>query len=526
MRSGVIREHEPSSHAAPSPDGRHLTGSPTASSDAAPTPSSRHALQPDDRLSAILRGAVDQRALLQRNKKSAKLLTELARPKPKPGPAVPVQKALVKKLDTDYADVFAGGLVNLGGILIDEIPESDADLIRDAQLTALPLMKQGSPYRYISAGQVRAAKIKELGFDRMVVENTLRTMIDAKQIEYLRLAGLPNDEWKILIEVHYYRERDMTATGFHKDTLGQTLFVNLNYHMDKQVIGPEIVVNPPRSKEHTRQIKESLPEEFRKDLKATRDKLGDPTEYEAALVDEYGYVAFVDEAVHHATPFHGHRHVTGDDLKQYLQTTDPAKYAAASIAYPKYVGRGLFYYLSSFASYDDSGTISAAESAKWYARMQIVADDANKKKRFTRVDLKAAMTDDEFDDLLEAVAVAKPTERTQGAAAGFYAASIPGSKEQPAIKPAGKRPLKRRLSNADFRKTLPAAPAPDEKRRFFRTWVRVVPKDMADELPRRLQAEAAAERLREQERAQREQEQAEREKQAQKATSELVETTL
>lgn len=446
------------------------------------------------------------------------MLTELATPKIRPGPAVPVQLALVKKLDEDHADVFAGGLVNLGGILIDKIPATDDELIDDAHLTALPLMKQGSPYRYISAGQVRAAKIKELGFDRLVVENTLKTMIDAKQIEYLRLAGLPNDEWKILIEVHYYRERDMTATGFHKDTLGQTLFVNLNYHMDKQVIGPEIVVNPPVSPEHEGQIKQSLPKEFRKDLKATRRRLGDPTEYRADLVDAYGHAAFVDEAVHHATPFHGHRHVTGDDLKQHFQATYPAEYAEASAAYLKYADRGLFYYMSSFSGYVDNTIISAADSAKWLARMQIVSNDANKKKRLTRVDLKVAMTDDEFDDLLEAVAIATPMERTQGAAAGFHAASIPGSKSQPAIRPSGKRPLKRRLSNADFRKTLPPAPAPDEKRRFFRTWVRIVPKDMADELPRRLEAEAAAERLRELEQAKRLQE-------AEKVTNDLLQTT-
>lgn len=522
MRSGAIREHETTgSQQAPRPRGARPAGPQPAPSRAAVASGSGLALQRDDELAARLQVAVQGRAqqpLLQRNKKSAALLTELATPKFRPGPAVPAQQALVKKLDQDHADVFPGIIVNCGGILIDELPDTDRELVEEAELTALPLIKQGSPYRYISAGTVRAAKIKELGFDRLVVENTLKTMIDAKQIEYLRLAGLPNDEWKILVEVHYYRERDMTATGFHKDTLGQTLFVNLNYHMDKQVIGPEIVVNPPVSPEHEGQIKESLPKEFRKDLKKTRKKLGDPTEYGTGLVDAYGYVAFVDEAVHHATPYHGHRHVTGADLKKYLQATYPAEYAEASRVYPTYAGRSYLYYFSAFSRYFDNAIIPAADGAKWLARMQVVAADANMKKRYTRVDLKAALTDDEFDDLLEAVAVDKPGERTQGAAAGFHAASIPGSKTQPAIKPSGKRPLKRRLSNADFRKTIPPAPAPDEKRRFFRTWVRVVPKDMADELPRRLAAEAEAERRREAE-------QAERLKQAEKVASQLVETT-
>ncbi len=427
-------------------------------------------------------------ARIQRDEKSAALLTELAKPQIKPGPAVNVQKELVKKLDVEHAGDFAGVILNLGGILIDEMPETDAELIEQAELVDLP-----TTGKFISAGSPRGGKIKVLGFDRLVVENTLSTMIASKEIDYLRLAGLPNDEWKILIEVHYYRERDMAATGFHKDTLGETLFVNLNYHMDKKVIGPEYVVNPPVSPAHEEKIKDSLPASFRQDLEVTRGKLGEPTEYRTSMVDPYGYVAFVDEAVHHATPFYGQRSVTGRDLKWYLEEKYPAAFKEANAAYPKYVNRSTWSYLWGFSSYVDQSIISAADSSKWLAWMQILADTTNADRRFTRNDLKA-MPAAEFDDLLDVVGAeassdkeAKRTQskRTEGAAAGFHSASIPGSGLYP-IKPHDKPPLRRQLSDPNFRKQLPPEPEAKEKRRFFRTWIRVIPKAKADDLRKRL----------------------------------------
>jgi hypothetical protein len=424
---------------------------------------------------------------IQRDEKSAALLTELAKPQIKPGPAVKVQTDLVKKLDVEHADEFAGGILNLGGILIDEMPESDAELLERAELVDLP-----TSGKFISAGSPRGGKVKEHGFDRLVVENTLRTMVDSKEIEYLRLAGLPNDDWKILVEVHYYRERDMSATGFHKDTLGETLFVNLNYHMDKKVIGPEYVVNPPVSPAHEAKIEDSLPASFRQDLEVTRGELGEPAAYQTGMVDPYGYVAFVDEAVHHATPLYRQRWVTGHDLKWYLEEKYPAAYKEAAAAYPKYAS-SRWRYLYWFSSYVDQSIISAADSGKWLAWMQIVADNANADRRFTRNDLKA-MSAAEFDDLLDVVGAeassgkeVKRTQskRTEGAAAGFQSVSIPEAGLYP-IRAEGRPALKRQLSDPNFRKQLPPEPVATEKRRFFRTWIRVIPKAKADDLRKRV----------------------------------------
>ena len=437
-------------------------------------------------------------ALLQRTEESAALLTELATPQMRGGPAIGSQKKLVAALNSSTA--FEGGMLNLGGILIEEMPKTDDDVFNKAQFVEL-----ATGGGFISAGKPRFKELKQAGLEGLVVENTLKTMIDARQIEYLRKAGLPNDEWKILVEVHFYRERDMSFTGMHKDTLTETLFVNLNYHMDKAVVGPEYVVNPELSEEHEEAIATSLPASFREDLAEARKRLGELKEIGAGIVDPYGYVAFVDEAVHHATPYYWQRFITASDLTEFLgrdpkellaehlKTNFPKELAAASTAYAKWLKRWTDWY--SFASFDDQKLIREADSDKWLAAMQVLNDGAsgNGQRRYTRNDLALMLSDRQWDALLERVASdpAKGKARTGGAAGGFHAAQIPrpgqvGHPITQPIKPADKPPLKRRMSDANFRKRLPPAPAATEKRCFFRTWVRAVKREKVADLRKRL----------------------------------------
>ena len=73
---------------------------------------------------------------------------------------------------------------------------------------------------------------------KLIVKNTLRTMQDAGQLEYLRRSGIVGPSWKILVEIHYYRDRGSGVGSLHKDTLGQTLFVNLNTSPRMRSQGP------------------------------------------------------------------------------------------------------------------------------------------------------------------------------------------------------------------------------------------------------------------------------------------------
>jgi hypothetical protein len=190
----------------------------------------------------------------------------------------------------------------------------------------------------------------------------------------------------------------MSATGFHKDTLGKTLFVNLNYHMDKPGLGPEFVVNPPPSQTHDELTQTTLPPGFRDDLALTRQALGAPTEYGAGIANPYDYVAFVDEAIHHATPFYHHRYVTGADLDQYLTTNHPAEMQEAKRAWGLYKKSFWPSAIYPLASYFDEKIIPKSSAAKWEVLMELVADA---KRHITRNDLKDAITNKEFDEALE-----------------------------------------------------------------------------------------------------------------------------
>ena len=77
-----------------------------------------------------------------------------------------------------------------------------------------------------------------------------------------------------------------------------------------------------------------MPQKFREDLAATRG-LPTPTGFDTTTLPPHGVVAFVDEAVHHATPMLKHRTVPLADFKKFVTQDDEFKdrYAAAEKAW-------------------------------------------------------------------------------------------------------------------------------------------------------------------------------------------------
>lgn len=426
---------------------------------------------------------------LQRDEKSAKLLTELATPTIGEGPAIAVQKKLVSELETLFTQESASE-INLGGILLDSLPDSAKDkqdlfaqTAASAALWPLPATIPGESFR--SAGADRAENVVKAGLGPLVIENTLKTMIDARQLEYLRLAGLPNAQWKILIEVHYIRSRPKDMAGFHKDTKGESLFVNLNYHVgDNTVVGPEYVVNPAPSAQHDAQIygtpdkKGTLPKAFTDDLDVTRTALGQPSEIRSGIVNPYGYVAFVDEAIHHATPYYGHRYVTGKELGAYLAHRSPAEFAEISRARKQYDASCWPTKVYPFSTYVDKTIIPEADISTWDTWLARASHEA---QTYTRAQLADMMSADDFDLMLEYVGSLPNAPRAKGGSGGWYAANIPGSELAP-FKPKDRPPLKRQGSTADFTQLRPPQLPEDVPRRFLRTWVRVVPEEKAAKL--------------------------------------------
>jgi hypothetical protein len=470
---------------------------------------------------------------VQRTEESAEVLTELATPQVGEGPAVEVQKDLVVKLEQRLGEIiaadaetqrknvedtaawqvrhdawakgwkwlrgaepqappraFGGGggnrpqvtaegavEFNLGGILLDSLPEYKRKdvagfyqgLAKEAKLIPLDQRVPGARSSGMALPELVA------GFGNLVIENTLKTMIDASQFKYLRAVGLPNDEWKILIEVHYMRSRPKDMSGFHKDTQGQTIFVNLNYHAGENALrGPEYVLNPPASAKHDERIfgtvgkSATLPKEFTDDLRATRGKLAEPTEIRSSgTVQPYGYVAFVDEAIHHATPFFEHRYVTPKEFKAYLERTDKNKLDEIMR-----VG-------GNAGDVNDS-IIAASDVAKWSTWREMIGR-AGADVRYTREHFARTMGPGEFDRMLENVGSQPGAQRLHGGAGGWYAASI-ANDGNPQIHAGDRPPLVRQASNAQLTANWPAQLPPETPRRFFRTWVRAVPEAMAARL--------------------------------------------
>ncbi|MGW5365140.1 hypothetical protein [Actinopolymorpha pittospori] len=427
----------------------------------------------------------ESQGAVQRKGESAALLKQLAVPRIADGPAIAVQKKLVEDLEKLFQNEGSTE-INLGGILIERLPDrydGNDDLFAKAVQQAKLVQLPGTILGARSGGSERAALVIKAGLGPALIENTLKTMIDAKQLEYLRLVGLPNGEWKILVEVHYIRSRPKDATGLHKDTKGETLFVNLNYHVgDNKLMGPEYVLNPAPSPEHDAQIKGTdgkpgtLPKVFTDDLDEIRRTLGKPTEIRTGIVNPYGYVAFVDEAIHHATPLYGHRFITGKEFGAYLAQKYPAELAEITRADKEYQASPWPAAVYAYSTYVNKTIIAEGEIAKWLNWLGMTGDTT----LYTRVQFAATMTSDEIDLMLHTVG-SWPGAQRRGAG-GFYAASIPQAPTLSPVNQPGSPPLKRQASTADFQKDQPPPLPDDVPRRFLRSWVRVVPESMAARL--------------------------------------------
>ena len=468
-------------------------------------------------------GGQRSRVAVQRSKESEELLTKLATPKVGEGQATGVQTELVDTLEqlinqkTWSYDVVPGDLT-IGGVLIDRLPNADKTYMPSedkqqrkgdiqglfqqlvffggdlpaAVFVNLDMVKDDKAAKL---GAKFGAEVKQAGLGPKVVENTLKTMLDAGQFEYLRLAGLPNKDWKILVEVHYIRARPKDMAGFHKDTQGQSIFVNLNYHVPGyRLRGPEYVLNPPTSEAHDKQIygtpgkKGTLPEEFTKDLTKTREALGEPTRIASAgTVEELGYVAFVDEAVHHATPWFGGRYVTPSEFEAFLKRKYPAQLDEIEFADGKYRYLNSKLWKKPFKEYVDEKIIGRQDVKKWRKWLAMISVSEtetsayNRETKYTRLDFAGTMQGNEFDLMLEDVGSHVDSDRRSGGAAGWYEASIPEAGFSP-IKPKGKPPLVRTASERESTKHWPKQLPEEVPRKFIRSWVRAVPKTFADSL--------------------------------------------
>lgn len=120
---------------------------------------------------------------VQFNAESAELLTELATPIVRPGPEVEIQKAIVTELEAKFEGEEASNYAVscLGAI---ELPENlnveDDALIEACKLVDLP----------DNAVKQSIFELIDGPLAEKIVRNTIRTMLAARQVEYLRKSGL------------------------------------------------------------------------------------------------------------------------------------------------------------------------------------------------------------------------------------------------------------------------------------------------------------------------------------------------
>jgi hypothetical protein len=277
-----------------------------------------------------------QRPTLQRSKKSRERMKSLAIPHVGQGPtdaSGPIVKDIVDRLeqvlvtdraalrtererrfhDLDWGMGDEGGALMLGAIELTETPDAGLPQLID-QAKFIKRDPRG-------IGTQAFDLVQRAGVAKQLVANTLLTMDAADQLAYLRESGLVGKDWKIVAEVHYYRKRDKNMTAFHKDTRGETLFVNLNFANTDVIPGPEYIVNPGTVADYDAYVASKLPDTFVKDLTEAKKAYGKANEREdyalvgMTRIDPWGFVSFVDEAVHHKTPTVRHRMIPGPKLK-------------------------------------------------------------------------------------------------------------------------------------------------------------------------------------------------------------------
>jgi hypothetical protein len=383
----------------------------------------------------------------------AQMLTDLAQPQTFSGPEREIQQELGTRLEEIGDRQFpALSVFGIGGVLLPEVlPDDPEELIRNCRLIDPPNPSVASKLSFLDHGD-DGQKLKD-----SIIRNTVATMLRAGQIDYLKGTDLTHGQSRILVEVHYYRDRDQSQLGFHKDTKGQTLFVNLNFQNDREIAGPEYIVNPPPVAAHDQRTQATLPQTFRTHMAEAQKKLPAPVEIGASRIPPFGVVAFTDELIHHATPLYGHRKITGADLDAYLKETSPNDYWWASTALGK-----AYTWVTSFFWKTDAATV----------RFRNLVDIAkNSDVQYDRTQLSAmGLTKAQIDELLTKSDPARGTTQ-KPQRFPFERVDIPNAGQSP-IRP-GQPPLERRMSTDYSKGDLPGQVA--GKRKFFRTWVRSIP---------------------------------------------------
>jgi len=144
----------------------------------------------------------------------------------------------------------------------------------------------------------------------------------------------------VYIDVDFYPNRLPDSGGaLHKDSVGETLFVNLTYNNTQAGASPEYVYDH----QGIQPYEQDFPQSAHALLKdARRANQGQPNKIEGVDLPPRGRVSFMDPAIWHATPLYGHRlelpsydyneTVTFDKVRADINSNVPETHRAEALA--------------------------------------------------------------------------------------------------------------------------------------------------------------------------------------------------
>lgn len=197
----------------------------------------------------------------------------------------------MKTVDRTPYNLKVGALAPLGKIVV--APSSG---------TELTWAMDGTPPNYA-------------GFASRVEDTVRELMSNNGQLKYIRQQDwFKSNDFEVVIDVNYYKDRPIDSRlGFHKDTGGTNLFVNLMFDNPDEIAATEWTQDrlPPQGIKLellTRLAPASMLQGIL-NAKATLGQVAAPgrNTIQGGKLPPYAFVSWVDELVWHSTPMLAHR---------------------------------------------------------------------------------------------------------------------------------------------------------------------------------------------------------------------------
>lgn len=342
---------------------------------------------------------------------------------------------------------FDGNVFRLGSCVIAPTGKNQYDFAY-RKLKDVPhgINKQGDELLAVAGG---GELMRQFVFD---------VLSQSGQMAYLHKnwARLQKSGNAIVVSVDYYYDRPKNRVGLHKDSVGRTMFVNLNFNNKQEMAGPEYILNPEKVDAHQKHVEDKLPAEFQNDVNDARTQLpnAEDTGIQNSILEPNGMISFVDELVHHSTPVMAKR--TIDDRKKN-RLDELIENKETEIAELKLQGK-------SHENID--------QSLKSLKKVRGMTNLAPAGKDVSIHDLVQANIDiDTINIIFWEFSYVSLASCVDQCAKSNDTESYP-------VRPGKKSILKRQMSQMFDQQTLPRPTPKDQKRQFLRTWVQSIPIDM------------------------------------------------